>query len=99
MRLVDLTNGLALLLLSPEADNRINDGLHPVSQRWALAFWTHPSRPDGLYYRSRRAPDRHSIALFDRVAADLVADSAQNRLRDPDRLGAILDYFGCALVP
>src|SRR5262249_33992346 len=99
MRLVDLTHGPALLLISPDADNRINDGPHVVSQRWALAFWAHPSRPDGLYYRSRRAPERHSIALFDRVAADLVADCAQNLLRDPERLGTIFDYFGCALVP
>jgi hypothetical protein len=98
-QLVDLTNGPALRLISPDADNRINDGLHSVSQRWALAFWEHPSRPDGLYYRLRRAPERSSIALFDRVADHLVAPCEQNLLRDPVRLGAILDYFGCALVP
>lgn len=32
IRLVDLTNGAALRRLSPDADNRINDGPHAVSQ-------------------------------------------------------------------
>jgi hypothetical protein len=99
IRLVDLTNGAALRRLAPDADNRINDGPHAVSQRWALAFWRHPSRPDGLLYRSRRAPERLAVALFDRVAPVLVADEAENVLADPDRLAAILDAFGCMLVP
>jgi hypothetical protein len=99
IRLVDLTNGPALRRLSPEADNRINDGPHSVSQRWALAFWRHPSQPDGLYYRSRRAPERLAIALFDRVGPDLVANCDANVLNDPVRLGTLLDHYGCALVP
>jgi hypothetical protein len=99
IRLVDLTNGAALRQLSPEADNRINDGPHAVSQRWSLAFWEHPSQPDGLYYRSRRAPERFSIALFDRVAPELESNCEQNLLRDPSRLGAILRHYGCFLVP
>jgi hypothetical protein len=97
-QLVDLTNGPALRRLSPDADNRINGGPHTVSQRWALAFWSHPSQPDGLLYRSRRAPEKLAVALFDRVAPDLTADD-ENLLNDADRMAAILDYFGCALVP
>jgi hypothetical protein len=98
IQLVDLTNGPALRRLSPDADNRINDGPHAVSQRWALAFWCHPTRPDGLLYRSRLAPEKLAVALFDRVAPDLTVDD-ENLLNDADRLAAILNYFGCALVP
>jgi RES domain len=99
LTLVDLTNGAALRRLSPDADNRINDGPHAVSQRWALAFWQHPTRPDGLFYRSRRAPERCAIALYDRAAASLRSHCDQNVLRDPDRLAAILISYGCALIP
>jgi len=99
VRVVDLTNGAARRRLSPAADNRINDGPHAVSRRWALACWAHPSQPDGLLYRSRRAPERCSIALFDRAAPDLKTNDDVNLLADPDRLAAILDHVGGALVP
>jgi hypothetical protein len=99
LRLVDLTNGPALNQLSPGADNRINDGPHAISQQWAFAFWNHPDRPDGLYYRSRRAPERHSIAVFERAADSFQTDCAANLLRHPDRLAAVMDYYRFALIP
>lgn len=99
VRLVDLTNGAALRTLSSDADNRINDGPHAVSQLWARSFWRHPSKPDGLLYRSRRAPERCSIALFDRVAPNLQAQCDLNLLERPERLASLLDHFGCALIP
>jgi hypothetical protein len=39
------------------------------ARRWALALWRHPAQPDGLLYRARHDPSRHSAALFDRAAA------------------------------
>gem|GEM_PF-941403 len=99
IHLVDLTNGPALLQLSTNADNRINDGPHVTSQRWARSFWEHSSKPDGLFYRSRRSPERHAIALFDHTESDLQGHCDQNLLTDPDRLASILDYFNCALIP
>jgi hypothetical protein len=99
VRLADLTNGAALRSLSPDADNRINDGPHAVSQLWSRAFWAHPSRPDGLLYRSRRVPERCAIALFDRVAARVETDCEQNLLARPVRLASLLDHYGCALIP
>lgn len=99
LRLVDLTSGAALKRLSIDADSRIGDGPHAISQRWAAALWSHPNQPDGLMYLSRNAPDHRSIALFDRAANALVAPCAENLLLDPRRLGAILEHFGCALLP
>jgi hypothetical protein len=98
LHLVDLTTGPALRRLAPNADNRVSTGSHAVSQRWAEAFWSHPERPDGILYPCRRAPELHSVALFDRVREELVADCATNVLRDPGALAAILDHYDCALI-
>jgi hypothetical protein len=99
LRLVDLTSGASLKRLSIDADSRIGAGPHVVSRRWASALWSHPDQPDGLIYLSRHAPDHRSIALFDRTADALVAACAENLLLDPRRVGAILEHFGCALLP
>jgi hypothetical protein len=97
LRLVDLTTGRGLQSIG--ADNRICDGAHDVSQRWSRAFWEHPSQPDGIYYRSRNAPELYSIALFDRARSALKADCKQNILTATDQLARILEYFECALLP
>lgn len=65
LRLVDLTLGRNLKRIN--SDNRICDGPHHESQLWSRAFWEHPLTPDGIYYRSRNAPELRSIALFDRA--------------------------------
>jgi hypothetical protein len=99
LRLVDLTTGAALKRLSPHADNRVCDGPHAVSQRWAFALWSHPAQPDGLLYRSRNSPNHYSVALFDRVASVIVAECKLNLLRDRARIARILDHFECGLIP
>lgn len=66
--LVDLTGpGLAQI----GADERLCVGAHEIAQQWSLAFWSHPSQPDGIYYRARHDPSRSSVALYDRVAGAL----------------------------
>ena len=97
LRLVDLTTGPQLRTVG--ADNRICDGPHDVSRRWARAFWAHPDRPDGIQYRSRHAPELFSIALFDRPGIETATDCSKSLLLDRDRLSTILDYFDCALLP
>lgn len=99
LRVVDLTTGASLKRLAPNADARISDGSHELSRLWADAIWAHPTQPDGIYYRCRRAPDRFSLALFDRVEPVLRAPSSNNLLRDPQLLGALLEEFNCALLP
>ncbi len=98
LQVVDLTTGPMLRRLSPRADNRISDGSYGISQRWARALWAHPDQPDGILYRCRHSPERLSLALFDRVAPELIATGIPNLLQDPRRLGELLDYFDCALV-
>ena len=72
LRVVDLTGpGLARL----GADERLCAGDHAAAQRWALALWAHPERPDGLCYRARHDPSRVATAIFDRAAGSLRAVS------------------------
>jgi hypothetical protein len=97
LKLVDLTNGPGLMRVG--VDNRICDGPHDIAQRWARAFWSHPSQPDGLYYRSRNAPEFCSVALFDRVELLLYDHCSENFLKSPSELARLLNYFGCALIP
>jgi hypothetical protein len=96
---VDLTTGPNLKRLSPQADNRICDGSHDVSQRWSAAFWSHPATVDGILYRARNAPELFSVALFDRVEDQLVTDCNRNLLQDDLALANLLDYFDCPLMP
>ena len=80
LRLVDLT-GEGLFRVG--ADEGLSAGrAYRLAQRWALAFWQHPARPDGLYYRSRHDPSRFSAAIFDR-ASDAIAASPLWSLADP----------------
>jgi hypothetical protein len=97
LRLVDVTTGPHLLAIG--ADERINSGPHSASQQWARAFREHPGRPDGIYYRSRRAPELFSIALFERSTRLLRTDCSANLLARDSDLATLLDYFDCALLP
>ena len=97
LRLVDLTGpGLALL----GADGRLATGDYAVAQRWALALWRHPARPDGLLYRSRLDPSRYCAAVYDRAADALTAvrlgsltDRAHEQL-----LAVLLETYGFGLA-
>lgn len=94
---IDLTGrGLAWI----GADERLCVGEHEVAQRWALEFWRHPSRPDGLYYRARHDLSRFCVAIFDR-AADALHVSRQGSLLDSEQvslLADILDTYTFGLI-
>ena len=96
LRLVDVTHGAALAALA--VDSRITNGPHQLSQQWSRAFWAHPSSPDGILYRSRRAPDQTCIALFDRAADAVTADAQTNLMEDPQRRTALLRALTAELV-
>ncbi|MCC0179365.1 RES family NAD+ phosphorylase [Waterburya agarophytonicola K14] len=67
LSLVDLTaEGLTLL----DADNRLFTGNYKIAQQWSKAIQDHPSKPDGIYYRSRHDPSRFCIALYHQVQID-----------------------------
>lgn len=97
LTLVDLTGpGLAQL----GADERLCAGDHSVAQRWALALWTHPSQPDGLYYRARHDPSRFCVALYER-AGDALCVIRQGSLLEPGQvalLANILDTYAFGLL-
>ena len=97
LTVVDLTGaGLARI----GADNRLSDGSYTTSRRWALAFYQHPSQPDGIRYRSRHDPSRHVIAIFDR-AASAVSANPLGSLADPVNawlLAEILETYGFDLL-
>jgi hypothetical protein len=97
LRLVDLT-GVGLARIG--ADNRLSDGSYSTSRRWALAFYLHPSQPDGVRYRSRHDPSRIIIAIFERAAA-AVSASPLGSLADPANaslLAEILETYGFDLL-
>lgn len=95
LRVVDLTHGAALTSLA--ADVRVTHGPHALSRQWAQALHAHPAAPDGIRYRSRRAPEQACLALFDRVAGAIQTDCTTNLLQDAARLGAMLDALGIML--
>lgn len=97
LRLVDLTGpGLARL----GADARLTTGDPALSQKWALAFWNHPDRPDGVLYRSRHDQEMLCCGVFDR-RQDARPGHSLGSLIAPSNarlLGEILDRYGVALL-
>ncbi len=44
---------------------------HDLARSWSLALWSHPSRPEGILYKSRHDDDELCLALFDREPSRL----------------------------
>lgn len=71
LKIVDLRgSGLARL----GATGEISSGRHGLSQAWSRSLYGHPEGPDGIVYRLKHDPDRHGIALFERMADDLLRE-------------------------
>ncbi len=98
LRCVDLRGpGLARV----GADARLTTGSHLVAQRWSLAFWSHPSAPDGILYRSRRDPAETALAIYDRAGRKIRVD-ALGGLKEPrqrELLARIYARYGIAELP
>jgi hypothetical protein len=98
LRFVDLI-GAGLRRLG--ADGRLTAGDdRSLSQRWSLALYHHPERPDGLLYRSRHDQSRVSVAIYDR-ALDALGSVALGSLAAPNprlRLAKVLDTYAFALL-
>jgi hypothetical protein len=80
------------------ADARIFTTGYTVSQRWSRAIQSHPEKPDGIVYRPRHDPARVAAAFFDRIEAQVVAETMGLWLDQKAVLGEVLDTYRIALV-
>jgi hypothetical protein len=90
--LVDLSGNGAVWI---GADGRLSTMTDDpgLVQRWALALWGHPERPDGVLYRARHDLSCFSLAVFDRASDLLVADTTTDLLQDHLVLDAIVRRY------
>jgi hypothetical protein len=98
--LIDISgSGLAQI----NADSRITavtNEKYQLSQAWSEAFYNHPDRVDGIYYRSRHDPSGFCVALFEgRIAKKYLREQrvTENNLLDSSfarNLQRFLDQYG-----
>jgi len=95
LQLADLTgHGLSAI----GADERLCAGDYDISRLWSKAFHDHPSAPDGIYYRARHDPSKHSAALFDRVEQDSTAMPGGTLATDAALLARLLRRYRIDLI-
>jgi hypothetical protein len=79
---MELTEDLRLIdtvepggLTSIGADGRLVTGSYKVAQKWSAALKKHPTKPDGIRYRSRHSPERVAYAIYTRSPATFSVSS------------------------
>jgi len=93
LRLVDMVTSGGLTRLGAESSLTSGSG-YKNSQRWSRALREHPSKPDGIYYRSRHDSARMAAALFDHCEGSIVIAETLGAWADqPALLGEILDHY------
>ncbi|NWF84899.1 MAG: RES family NAD+ phosphorylase [Bryobacteraceae bacterium] len=94
LRLIDFAGSGGLTRMGAEGSVSSVSG-YGNSQRWSQALKSHPSKPDGIYYRSRFDPARMACALFDACARQVkILEDCGTWAEQPRTLGAILDHYG-----
>jgi hypothetical protein len=68
-----------------------------LSRRWSLAFYQHPSRPDGIIYSSRLNDDTN-LAIYDRAVPKL-REVSNTPLIDAPGFAKVLDDLLVAIAP
>jgi hypothetical protein len=93
LRLVDLVASAGLTRLG--AAGSLANGLgYRNSQKWSEALRSHPTKPDGIYYRSRYDPPLASCALYDHSQPFVeVVENCGTGASQPVLLGSILDHY------
>jgi hypothetical protein len=93
LRLIDMVTSGGLTRLGAESSLTSGFG-YKNSQRWSRALREHPSKPDGIYYRSRHDPARTASALFDHCERLVEAAEMLGAWADQSALlGEILDQY------
>lgn len=93
LKLVDLRGGgLARL----GATGEVTSGGYGLSQAWSRVLHEHPEEPDGIAYRLKHDPDRHGVALFERMAEDFIREregvALENDMSFRSELRRIYDF-------
>jgi RES domain len=95
----------SLDLVELRGDARIRIGIpsdvagwtrQPLARAWSVAFYEHPTAPDGIIYSSRLNDDTN-LAVYDRAIGKLCADRIFRLIEAPGFAG-VLDAFKVALV-
>lgn len=73
LRFIDLVDPGGLTSIG--ADGRLMTGSYKISQQWSAALKRHTSKPDGIRYRSRHAPERIAYAIYTRSPATFQVSS------------------------
>lgn len=67
LRFIDLVEPGGLTSIG--ADGRFVTGSYKIAQQWSATLKKHPTKPDGIRYRSRHAPERIAYAIYTRSPA------------------------------
>lgn len=73
LRFIDLVEPGGLTSIG--ADGRLATGSYKIAQQWSAALKKHPTKPDGIRYRSRHAPERIAYAIYARPPATFLVSS------------------------
>ena len=98
LRFIDLVNDGGLTTIG--ADARLMSGSYTVAQNWSAALRKHGSKPDGIRYRSRHAPERIAYAIYERPTTTFRVAS-MGSFMDPSNVALfkhILKTYNIALI-
>lgn len=97
LRIADI-RGRALTQIG--GDERLSTGDYSTSRIWAKAIFNHPTKPDGILYRSRHDGDRFCCGLFGSAKNNLIEQSLGTLLALPNiiQLADILAHYNFGLI-
>lgn len=75
----------------------VTSGPYTVAQKWSRVIHDHPSKPDGIAYRSNHDNSELCVALFEHVANRLTPIAPEPITKDRDRLSELLTRYKVGL--
>lgn len=95
LNLVDLQDDCAIRMGVPTDVHRASK--QTLARRWSVAFYEHPSRPDGIIYPSRLNGEIN-LAVYDRAVSKLQASRVRT-LKAAPGLATVLNDLAVELIP